>query len=111
MQVTDVKIRKVVKYGKMKAVASVTLNDMLVIHDVRIIDGSRGLFVAMPSRRTSTGEFRDVTHPINQEARGLIEGPVIEAYHQALLYQEDYCSQEEDRGVGSFYHDSFILQT
>ena len=68
MEVTDVRLRKVETNGRMMAIASVTFNDEFVVHDIRVIDGNEGLFVAMPSKRTPDGEFRDVAHPINSKA-------------------------------------------
>lgn len=80
MEVTDVRLRRVTSEGKMRAIASVTLDDEFVVHDVRIIDGNNGLFVAMPSKRTADGEFRDIAHPINSAAREKIQSAVIEVY-------------------------------
>jgi stage V sporulation protein G len=71
--VTDVRVRKVLAEGKMKAIVSVTLDDSFVIHDVKVVEGQNGLFVAMPSRKTPDGEFRDIAHPINTSARELIQ--------------------------------------
>ncbi|WP_027717167.1 septation regulator SpoVG [Desulfovirgula thermocuniculi] len=84
MVVTDVRVRKILPEGKMKAIVSVTLDNMFVIHDIKVIEGSKGLFVAMPSRRTPDGEFRDIAHPINASARAIIESAVLEAYKQAI---------------------------
>ncbi|MEW6457718.1 MAG: septation regulator SpoVG [Bacillota bacterium] len=80
MEVTDVRIRKVLDGGKMKAIVSVTLDDAFVVHDIKIVEGQNGLFVAMPSRRTPNGEFRDIAHPINASARARIQNAVLEAY-------------------------------
>ncbi len=84
MVVTDVRIRSINREGKMKAIVSITLNDMFAIHDLRIIDGRNGLFVAMPSKRNPSGEFRDIAHPINAETRELIQDAVLSAYTAAL---------------------------
>lgn len=73
MQITDVRVRKITKEGKMKAVVSMTLDDEFVVHDIKIIDGDKGLFIAMPSRRAGDGEFRDIAHPINSETRDMIQ--------------------------------------
>ena len=70
MQVTDVRLRRVNTDGRMRAIASITLDDEFVVHDIRVIDGNNGLFVAMPSKRTPDGEFRDIAHPINSDTRG-----------------------------------------
>jgi len=80
VEVTDVRIRKVLAGGKMKAVVSVILNDAFAVHDVKIVEGRSGLFVAMPSRKNANGEFRDVAHPITSAARALIQDAVLEAY-------------------------------
>lgn len=84
MIVTDVRVRKVLAEGRMKAIVSVTLDDMFVIHDVKVVEGNRGLFVAMPSRKTPDGEFRDIAHPINSSARDLIQNAVLQAYEGAV---------------------------
>lgn len=80
MNITDVRIRKVETDNRMKAIASITLDDCFVIHDLRVIQGDEHLFVAMPSRKTSTGEFKDIAHPINHETRQELEQFVIKAY-------------------------------
>jgi len=82
VKVTDVRIRKMNEEGRMKAIVSITLDDEFVVHDVRVIEGNEGLFVAMPSKRTPSGEFRDIAHPINTEARQHIEKEVIEKYQE-----------------------------
>ncbi|NPV28821.1 MAG: septation regulator SpoVG [Firmicutes bacterium] len=83
MQVTDVRIRRLNHEGKMKAVCSVTFDDAFVVHDVKVVEGQKGLFVAMPSRRTPAGEFRDIAHPISPDARELIQNAVLKAYQEA----------------------------
>ena len=80
MQITDVRIRKVEKEGKMKAVASITIDNEFVVHDIKIIDGDKGLFIAMPSKKTLDGKYRDIAHPINSETRDRIQRSVIQAY-------------------------------
>ena len=80
MEVTDVRLRRVSAEGKMRAIASITFDDEFVVHDVRIIDGNNGLFVAMPSKRTSDGEFRDIAHPINSKTREKIQEAVLKEY-------------------------------
>ncbi|MCL5289939.1 MAG: septation regulator SpoVG [Eubacteriales bacterium] len=84
MKVTDVRVRKILLEGKMKAIVSVTLDDAFVIHDVKVVEGNNGLFVAMPSRKMPDGEFRDIAHPINSSARELIQSAVLIAYEQAI---------------------------
>lgn len=88
MNVTDVRIRKILSEGKMKAIVSVTIDDAFVIHDVKVVDGQNGLFVAMPSRKTPAGEFRDIAHPISQQARDIIQTKVLEKYQEVLSEQE-----------------------
>jgi len=83
VEVTDVRLRRVSTEGKMKAVASVTLDGEFVIHDVKVVEGSKGLFVAMPSRKTPDGEFRDVAHPITPSARERIQRAVLERFEQS----------------------------
>ncbi len=87
MKVTDVRLRRMQPGGKMRAYASVTLDDEFVVHEMRIIDGPRGLFVAMPSRRSADGEFRDIAHPITSEARQYIQTAVLEAFEQVAVQQ------------------------
>ncbi len=84
MKVTDVRIRRFNQEGKMRAIVSVTLNDQFVVHDVRVIEGANGYFVAMPSKRTPNGEFKDIAHPINTEARQEIQQAILEAYFKEL---------------------------
>lgn len=83
MEVTDVRLRRVQTDGRMRAIASITLDDEFVIHDIRVIDGNDGLFVAMPSKRTPDGEFRDIAHPINSSARTKLQEAVLTAYGQS----------------------------
>lgn len=82
MQITDVRIRKVAEEGKMKAVVSVTFDDEFVVHDIRVIDGQNGLFVAMPSRRTADGQFKDIAHPINSQTRAKIQEAILLQYQK-----------------------------
>lgn len=84
MNITDVRVRKVDKEGKMKAVASITIDGEFVVHDIKIIDGEKGLFIAMPSRRTGEGEYRDIAHPINSETRDELQKLILGAYEKAL---------------------------
>lgn len=84
MNITDVRVRKVNLEGKMKAIVSITIDDAFVIHDVKVVDGQNGLFVAMPSRKTPEGEFRDIAHPITTGAREIIQSAVLQAYSEAL---------------------------
>ena len=84
MQITDVRIRQVTKEGKMKAVVSITLDNEFVVHDIKVIDGDKGLFIAMPSRKTGEGEYRDIAHPINSETRDMLQKIILEHYEKAL---------------------------
>ena len=83
MRITDVRVRKVAKDGKMKAVVSITLDDEFVVHDIKVIEGEKGLFIAMPSRKASDGEYRDIAHPINSETRERIKTIILEQYEKA----------------------------
>ena len=85
MQITDVRVRKITKEGKMKAVVSITLDNEFVVHDIKVIEGDRGLFIAMPSKRTADGEFRDIAHPINSDTRESIQKIILESYEKSLL--------------------------
>ncbi len=84
MRVTDVRIRKMNYDGKMKAIVSITLDEQFVVHDVRVIEGNNGLFVAMPSKRTPDGEFKDIAHPITSATREIIQSAVLAAYTMEL---------------------------
>lgn len=84
MKVTDVRVRKVNNEGKMKAIVSVTFDDEFVVHDIKIIEGQNGLFIAMPSRKMADGEFRDIAHPINSETRTAIQEAVFVEYEKAM---------------------------
>lgn len=85
MQITDVRVRRIDKEGKMKAVVSITLDNEFVIHDIKVIEGEKGLFIAMPSRMAADGEYRDIAHPINSQTRELISDMVIGKYEAMLL--------------------------
>lgn len=84
MQITDIRVRKTYDEGKMKAIVSVTFDDQLVIHDIKIIEGDNGIFIAMPSRKMPNGEFKDIAHPINLETRIEIQNKVLDAYRKKL---------------------------
>lgn len=88
MEVTDVRLRKVTTDGRMRAIASITLDNEFVVHDIRVIDGNNGLFVAMPSKRTTEGEFRDIAHPINVGTRTKIQDAILYAYHLSNEVEE-----------------------
>ena len=84
MNITDVRVRRVAKEGKMKAVVSITIDEEFVVHDIKVIEGEKGLFSAMPSRNATDGEYRDIAHPINSETRERIQGIILEKYEQVL---------------------------
>ena len=93
MQVTDVRVRKITKEGKMKAVVSITLDDEIVIHDIKVIEGEKGLFIAMPSRRAGDGEYRDIAHPINSDTREKVQSVILRKYEE-VLYEEKADGEE-----------------
>ena len=84
MKITDVRIRKVTKEGKMKAVVSITIDDEFVVHDIKVIEGEKGLFIAMPSRKASDGEYRDIAHPINSSTRDFIQTMILSKYEEVV---------------------------
>ena len=88
MQITDVRIRKVEKEGKMKAVVSITIDEEFVVHDIKIIEGEKGLFIAMPSRKAADGEYRDIAHPINSDTRDRIQKLILEKYQETIAVEE-----------------------
>ena len=89
MTITDVWVRKITKEGKLKAIVSITLDNEFVVHDIKVIEGEKGLFIAMPSKRTADGEFRDIAHPINSETRENIQKIILESYEKSLLVAEE----------------------
>lgn len=89
MQITDVRVRKVAKEGKLKAVVSITLDEEFVVHDIKVIEGEKGLFIAMPSKKISEGEYRDIAHPINSGTRERIQGIILEKYEEALAEEPE----------------------
>lgn len=82
MNITDVRIRKITTEGKMKAIVSITFNEEFVIHDIKVIEGQNGLFIAMPSRKTPDGEFKDIAHPINSTTREKIQKAILDEYEK-----------------------------
>ena len=85
MQVTDVRVRKIEKEGKMKAIVSITLDNEFVIHDIKVIEGEKGLFIAMPSRKAADGEYRDIAHPINSGSREMFLRVILDKYETTTL--------------------------
>ncbi len=84
MQITDIKVRKINAEGRMKAVVSVTFDDCFVVHDIKVIEGQEKLFIAMPSRKTPDGEFKDIAHPINVEMREQLQEMILAKYEESL---------------------------
>ena len=96
MDITDIRIRKVAADGKLKAYVTVTFDDCFVVHNVKVIEGKNGAFIAMPSRKTKTGEYKDVAHPINSEFRGHLQTRILEEYEKV----EDEADNEMIPGAG-----------
>ena len=84
MQITDVRVRRLTTDGKMKAVVSITIDNGFAVHDIKVIEGENGLFVAMPSRKTADEEYRDIAHPINSEVREYVQSLILEKYQEAV---------------------------
>ena len=95
MQITDIRVRKLTKEGKMKAVVSVTFEDVFVVHDIKVIDGDKGLFIAMPSRRAGDGEYRDIAHPINSDMRDRLQSEILAKYEEAVKESRENETAEE----------------
>ncbi|MCR4705943.1 MAG: septation regulator SpoVG [Lachnospiraceae bacterium] len=89
MKITDVRVRKVAKEGKMKAIVSITLDNEFVVHDIKVIEGEKGLFIAMPSKKAADGEYRDIAHPINSQTRETIQAIILENYEKTLNEPEE----------------------
>ena len=97
MNITDVRVRKVAKEGKMKAVVSITIDEEFVVHDIKVIEGEKGLFIAMPSRKATDGEYRDIAHPINSDTRERIQSIILEKYEEVMA--EDAVAEEAQPNV------------
>ncbi|MDD7218505.1 MAG: septation regulator SpoVG [Blautia sp.] len=89
MNITDVRVRKVTKEGKMKAVVSITIDDEFVVHDIKVIEGEKGLFIAMPSRKATDGEYRDIAHPINSGTRDRIQRIILDKYNEVMAAEPE----------------------
>ncbi len=89
MRITDVRVRKMTQDSKMKAIVSITIDDEFVVHDIKVIEGEKGLFIAMPSKKATDGEYRDIAHPINSTTRENIQNIILESYAKALLEPDD----------------------
>lgn len=96
LKITDVRVRKITDEGKMKAIVSVTFNDEFVVHDIKIIEGQNGLFIAMPSRKMGDGEFRDIAHPINADTRTMLQTAIFEEYEKVL---ENFQNSENEENL------------
>ncbi len=88
MEITDVKIRRIMSEGRLRAIVSVTVDDMLAVHDIKVVQGDERLFVAMPSRKDDNGIYRDIVHPISPSARKIFEESIFEAYEKQLAQME-----------------------
>ena len=95
MNITDVRVRRVTKEGKMKAVVSITIDEEFVVHDIKVIEGEKGLFIAMPIRKATDGEYRDIAHPINSGTRERIQNIILEKYEQVLAEEPAEEAAEE----------------
>ena len=89
MRITDVRVRKMTQDSKMKAIVSITIDDEFVVHDIKVIEGEKGLFIAMPSKKANDGEYRDIARPINSETRDRIQSIILDSYEKALLEPND----------------------
>lgn len=89
MEITDIRLKKVTKEGKMKAIVSITLDNEFAVHDIKVIEGEKGLFIAMPSRKAADGDYRDIAHPINQNTRERIQSMILAEYEKVLLEEDE----------------------
>ncbi|WP_026491506.1 MULTISPECIES: septation regulator SpoVG [unclassified Butyrivibrio] len=106
MNITDVRVRKVAKQGKMRAIVSITLDNEFVVHDIKVIEGDKGLFIAMPSKKSVDGEYRDIAHPINSDTRRLLQDTILKAYDEAsdeVIDSRPVAEEPAPTGVGSLF--------
>ena len=96
MQITDVRVRRVAKEGKLKAVVSITLDEEFVVHDIKVIEGEKGLFIAMPSKKSADGEYRDIAHPINSGTRENMQNLILAKYEETVELEEATVESEEE---------------
>ena len=94
MEITDIRIRRVGADGKLKAYVTVTFDDCFVVHNVKVIEGKNGAFIAMPSRKTKAGDYKDVAHPINSEFRNVLQDKILDAYNKEPVVEES--SEQEE---------------
>ncbi|MBQ8687138.1 MAG: septation regulator SpoVG [Ruminococcus sp.] len=99
MEITDIKIRRIVTEGRLRAVVSVTVDNMLAVHDIKIVQGDERLFVAMPSRKDENGVYRDIVHPISGASRKMMESSILEAYQQHLALMEAEAENVQASGI------------
>lgn len=104
MKITDVRIRMITEASKMKAVASVTFDDEFVVHDIKIIDGQNGLFIAMPSKRLGDGDYRDIAHPLSSAVRERIKTAILSAYDKALAEHREKAAEASVPAADYPYH-------
>ena len=95
MNITDVRVRKITNEGKMKCIVSITFDNLFVVHDIKVIDGDKGLFIAMPSRRAGDGEYRDIAHPINSDMRDRLQSEILAKYEEAVKESRENETAEE----------------
>ena len=95
MNITDVRVRKVAKEGKMKAVVSITIDDEFVVHDIKVIEGEKGLFIAMPSRKATDGEYRDIAHPINSATHDRIQTIILDKFQEVMDAEPEDAAEAE----------------
>ena len=105
MEITDIRVRRVTAEGKLKAYVTVTFDDCFVVHNVKVIEGKSGIFIAMPSRKTKTGEYKDVAHPINSDFRTVLQDQILDAYEQAgeTVGAEAEAAEEHERTDADAY--------
>ena len=95
MNITDVRVRRVAKEGKMKAVVSITIDEEFVVHDIKVIEGEKGMFIAMPSKKSLDGEYRDIAHPINSGTRERIQSTILNRYEEAMEEEDEAAVVDE----------------
>ena len=95
MQITDIRVRQVFDEGKMKARVSITIDNAFVVHEIKVLDGENGLFIAMPSKKLPNGEYKDTAHPINKETRSMLQEMILDAYEKKLLEESEFTPQAQ----------------
>ena len=105
MRITDIRVRQVFDEGKMKARVSITFDDQFVVHEIKVIEGETGIFIAMPSKKLSGGEFKDIAHPINKETRALIQDAILKAYEEKVHDNETTNISASESFAGAVAHD------